>query len=222
MACFGQILESHSRPIGRCLPKPSIAKFGGANVFLVVRSSETAFLPPRKTATNETRGTTASGRSDLVTCQIHAMEKWRGRKRLGRAKKTPAQNLFAGNVYSCDRRVSETYENRCWFSIVRNSPVAACRLSQQSTVPSTDDRIPAPVDIVTCIASSHASSLSLSRLSGFVVFGSGKDWSSFEAFLPILVVVVVIQRPIRVVFLARGFFVTVRSETTTPGDETGH
>src|SRR2546427_12029493 len=136
-----------------------------------------------------------------------------------RAKKTPAQNIFAGNVYLCERRVSEAYENRCWFSIVRNSPVAACRLSQQLTVPSADDRIPAPVDIVTCIASSHASSLSLSQLSGFVVFGSGKDWSSFEAFLPILVVVVVIQRPIRVVFLARGFFVTVRSETTTPGDE---
>ena len=100
--------------------------------------------------------------------------------------------------------------------------MAACRLSQQSTVPSADDRIPAPVDIVTCIASSHASSLSLSQLSGFVVFRSGKDCSSFEAFLPILVVVVVIQRPIRVVFLALGFSViTVGSETTAPGDETG-
>jgi hypothetical protein len=42
------------------------------------------------------------------------------------------------------------------------------------------------------------------------------------AFQRLLVLVVdAIQIPIRVVFLARGFLVTVGSETTTPGDETG-
>jgi len=64
------------------------------------------------------------------------MEKWRGRKRLGGQKKTPAQIYLQENVYICDRRVPRPTKNRCWFSIVRNSPVAACRLSQQSTVPS--------------------------------------------------------------------------------------